>query len=88
MFLNEFARALKDARACAGMTQKDLAQKIGVTTNCVSMYENARRMPSILMASRMSSALDVKMDDIVPHADLQDDEADENQTSIYDLIGE
>lgn len=89
-FLAEFASALRRARDCSGMTQKDLAQKIGVTTNCVSMYENARRMPSVMMASKLSTALDVPIGDIVPHVDLAPGEhdLDEAQMSIYDMIGE
>lgn len=86
-FLEEFATNLRNARTDKRLTQKDLAQRIGVTANCVSLYETAKRMPSLKMVSIMSNVLDVSLDDLVPCAshDMPDDPC---QISIFDLIGE
>lgn len=86
-FLEEFATNLRSARLDKKLTQWDLAQRIGVTANCVSLYETAKRMPSLKMVSIMSNVLDVSLDDLVPCAshDMPDDPC---QISIFNLIGE
>lgn len=86
-FLNELAERLRMARLGANLTQKDLAQKIGVNTNCVSMYENAKRMPSLYNMSMMSEVLDTSLDFLVPTVKPLDLTLD-GQTSIYDMLGE
>lgn len=84
-FLDELASNIRDARLLRGMTQRHLAQKVGVSVNCVSQYETARRMPSLDKVSIMSGVLDVSLDDLVPDV-LACDDVDENQTSIYDYL--
>jgi len=86
-FLEELADRLRSARTKANLTQKDLAQQIGVNTNCVSMYENARRMPSLDKMSMMSEVLDTSLDLLVPTVKPYDLTLD-GQTSIYDMLGE
>lgn len=87
MFHERLARNIRNARKAAGMTQEQLAQRIGLTKNSVSFYENAKRMPSIETMSIMRSVLDTSLDDLVPEVRLEV-EQDPSQTSIYDMIGE
>ena len=42
----DFGTTLKQMRLKSGMTQKDLAAKLGVTKSVVSYYELAERAPS------------------------------------------
>ena len=42
----EFGRRLKQLRQNAGLTQKQLAQKMGITASVVSYYELSERNPS------------------------------------------
>ena len=42
----EFGRRLKQLRQNAGLTQKQLAQKMGITASVVSYYELSVRNPS------------------------------------------
>lgn len=86
-FPREFADNLREARRQRGMTQSALAQQIGVTPNSISMYENAKRMPTLKMTSIMSGVLDVSLDDLVPHASY-DAPVPEDQMTIFDLSGE
>jgi transcriptional regulator with XRE-family HTH domain len=86
-FEEKFAENLKAARKRRGLTQEDLAQKIGITNNGLSQYENAKRLPNIKRAARMSMALGMSLDDLVPLA-VCEMPVDDSQTNIYDLIGE
>lgn len=86
-FVEELASNIRDARKAAGMTQSDLAQMIGCTPNCVSLYETARRMPNLRTMSMMSNALGASLEALIP-SEPYDMPADENQTDIFDLIEE
>ena len=44
--VNTFSERLKMLRTKAGMTQKQLAARLGVSTSQVSYYETAERSPS------------------------------------------
>lgn len=57
---NRIGNLLAGARLKAGMTQAQLAQKLGIRQNMVSDYEHGRRKYSDAMAKRLSKALNVK----------------------------
>ena len=86
-FLEEFAENIKKARQDKGLTQRQLAQQVGITANAISLYENAKRMPSLEITSIMSNILDVSLDDLIPYA-VHEMPVDQCQTCIFDLIGE
>ncbi len=52
---------LKVARVTKRWRQKDLAARIGITPNYMSMVENGRREPSITLIKKMSKALNVPL---------------------------
>lgn len=80
-FHERLAENIRDARKAMGMTQEQLAQKIGLTKNSVSFYETAKRMPSIETMSIMRHVLDTSLDDLVPEVEFEI-EQDPSQTSI------
>lgn len=86
-FHEKLAENIRNARTAAGMTQAQLAQRIGLTNNSVSFYETAKRMPSIKTMSIMRHVLGISLDDLVPEVEPEVME-DPRQTSIYDMIGE
>lgn len=43
--MNKFAGTLIDVRNALGLSQVDLAKRLGVTAECVSQWENDRRRP-------------------------------------------
>ena len=86
-FLEKFAENVREARKDKGLTQKQLAQQVGVTANAISLYETAKRMPSLEMVSIMSNVLDVSLDDLIPYA-VHEMPVNSCQTCIFDLIGE
>lgn len=86
-FVEELASNLREARRTAGLTQHDLAQRIGCTANCISLYETAKRMPNVKTMSIMSHVLDVSLETLIPSCPY-DMPVDMNQTDIFDMLGE
>lgn len=88
-FSEQFAKNIQKARHAKGLKQIALARMIGVTHNCISLYETARRTPSLRTAVLISRVLDVPLGDLVP-CDLVscDMLVDPSQTNIFDYIEE
>ena len=84
-FGRRLAANIRACRVAAEMTQAELAQRIGVTCNAVSNYENARREPGLETMSMMAAALGVEVGDIVPHVEPNRPMAC-RQTTIYDIL--
>ena len=58
----DFGGILKNLRLQAGLTQKQLAEKIGVTKSVVSYYELQERSPSPDVLIKLSSVFHVSTD--------------------------
>ena len=56
---NRVGNLLAGARLKAGLTQAQLADKLGIRQNMVSDYERGRRTVSDAMAKRLSETLQV-----------------------------
>lgn len=59
---NRIGHLLEASRLKAGLTQSQLARKLGIRQNMVSDYENGRRTYSDAMAKRLSQTLMVRED--------------------------
>jgi ribosome-binding protein aMBF1 (putative translation factor) len=57
---NRIGNLLAGARLKAGLTQSQLADKLGIKQNMVSDYEHGRRTYSDAMAARLATALEVR----------------------------
>lgn len=60
-------KKLGEARANAGMTQKQLADKVGVSPNTIGQYENGKRNPSDENVNKLCMVLNITKDDIEIH---------------------
>ena len=47
-----------------GLSQRELAERIGVTPGAIGMYETAKCNPSLEVLFRMAAALDVSVSDL------------------------
>ena len=56
---------LKAARQAAGLTQGQLAEKVGVSQRDISRWENGHREPGVLTVKKMAQALGCSMDELV-----------------------
>ena len=57
-----FGNTLKELRQKAGLTQKDLASKVGVTKSVISYYELSERSPSPEMLIKLAAVFHVSTD--------------------------
>ena len=46
----------------AGLSQTELAQKLGISASAVGMYEQSRREPSVQMLLRLADEFGVSVD--------------------------
>lgn len=86
-FYQELGQNIRDARLGEGMTQAQLAQRLGMTTTCLSYYETGRRRPSIRTLAMISEVLYASLDFLIPDVDCKP-LVDPGQSDIYELIGE
>jgi transcriptional regulator with XRE-family HTH domain len=56
---------LRAARKAAGMTQAELAEKVGQQQRDISRWENNLVEPGVLIVKAMAQALGCKMEDLV-----------------------
>ena len=61
---NRIGNLLSAARLKAGLSQSQLAAKLGIRQNMVSDYERGKRRLSSAMAKRMAKILKIKVDRI------------------------
>lgn len=59
---------LREYRRQAGLTQREVAEKIGVGTSAVSMYEQGQRLPDVDTLSKLSKALGVSINALLADA--------------------
>lgn len=56
-----FGARLKELREGRGLTQKDLADRAGVSKGAISNWEQGIREPSLVNATRLADALGVEL---------------------------
>lgn len=57
--------SLQIVRKNKGLSQIDLAKKIGVKSNTICQYESGKRNPNIHILKKIAKALDCKIDDLI-----------------------
>ena len=60
-----FNENLRYAREQKGLSQKDVAEKIGVAKSTYSLYESGNREPNVQTIKKISDVLDVSADDLL-----------------------
>jgi transcriptional regulator with XRE-family HTH domain len=73
----EFGEKVKAVRTKAGLTQEQFAQRLGVTRQAVSNWENGRNLPDIEVVIAMSRTFGVSLDELILGGE---DMAQENDT--------
>lgn len=85
----DFGNRLKELRLQAGLTQKQLADLIGVTKSVISFYERQERTPSPDVLKKLASVFHVSTDflldiDKVKRLDISG--LDENDIQIVSMM--
>lgn len=61
----EIGKKLKDARIRSGLTQENTAEKIGVSRQTISNWENERSYPDIISVIKLSSLYSISLDSLL-----------------------
>ena len=67
----EFGENIRKAREEKGITQQTLADKLFVSRQAVSRWENGSRYPDLLTAKSLAVALDTTLDKLLDNDDMQ-----------------
>jgi len=67
----EFGENIRKAREEMGVTQQTLADKLYVTRQAVSRWENGSRYPDLLTAKALAKSLDTTLDDLLTDDDMR-----------------
>lgn len=60
----QLANRLKELRSAAGLTQAELADRVGVSRKTINTIENGVFVPSTLLALKLSAALRIPVEGI------------------------
>lgn len=63
--MNDFGQMLRYLRETKGISQAELAKKIGITSAAVGMYEQGKREPDIEKLKKLANYFDVSLDTLL-----------------------
>jgi transcriptional regulator with XRE-family HTH domain len=69
--LTIFGTALREARLSIGLSQEELADKIGLDRTYISSTERGKRNPSLLTIARLSVGLELSMSELLSRVELK-----------------
>ncbi|MEG6520436.1 helix-turn-helix domain-containing protein [Desulfotomaculum sp. 1211_IL3151] len=75
---DKFAKNINRYRKEKGLTQEGLAEKLGITYQAVSKWENAQAMPDITLLPEISKVLEVSVDKLLGYISY------DKQVTIYE----
>lgn len=61
----QFCKNLKSVRLENGLTQKQVAQHLGVVESCYANWEQGRTEPNLEMLRKLSNLLQIKVDELL-----------------------
>ena len=65
----KWGRRIRAFRKLKGLTQKDLAEKLGVSLSFLGEVERGVREPSIKFLSDIAKVLDIQVEELIPKDD-------------------
>ncbi|MBG6172643.1 transcriptional regulator with XRE-family HTH domain [Labrenzia sp. EL_208] len=79
---DEFARRLYKAMVSKGWNQSELGRQANISRDAISTYMTARNFPSPDNLSKLSKALDIEPDNLVPNYGLSAMEKDQPELEM------
>ena len=79
----KIGKFISDLRKEKGLTQRELADKIGVTDRAISKWENGRGMPDISLLRKLSEVLDISINELLSAQKLDDDNKESKTEENY-----
>lgn len=83
MITEDVSKFIEDIRKKNNLTQKDLAESLGVTYQAVSKWENGKNIPDIETLKEISKKFNVNIDDIIGNKKV---EKKKNKITIVVII--
>lgn len=84
--MSALGKTVKLLRINAGIKQKDLAKRLNISSNYLSLIENNKREPSISLIERVSEELDVPVSYIFWHAYEKPEDLPEDQLKLFESL--
>ena len=75
---------IKELRKNAGLTQSELAAKLGISASAVGMYEQGRREPDREMLLRLCSVFSVSTDTLLGNTDNKQKPESRELSDVFD----
>jgi transcriptional regulator with XRE-family HTH domain len=63
----QLGRHIQKVRKATGLTQEQVAEKIGTSTPWIGYIETGRALPNLQMLQKIARALQVKVKDLIPY---------------------
>lgn len=89
----EFSDQIKNLRQKKGLTQDQFAQKLHVTRQAISNWENNRNLPDLAMLIEISQVFDISLDELILGDTRMNKmtkklikDTDENRTAKFNMI--
>ena len=89
MDAKSFGERLRMRRIAKGLTQKELAKKVGISQRMINYYENHAINPPISIISNLCNALKISSDELLDIKGLPNDESyktDKNLLRRFKLV--
>lgn len=61
---SRFGKRIRELRALKGLTQEELAEAVGVSTDFISLIERGQRAPSFENLEQLAEAFQVKVSEL------------------------
>lgn len=82
MDLSKNAKLIKELRVSQNLTQKDLAEKLGICAKTVSKWENGRGFPDVSYVSKLAEILHVSTDSLLSGDIIKNKEENGNMKKL------
>lgn len=90
--MSDFARIFKGLRVDRGLTQQELADRLGITKSTVSMYERGNRTPNFEIAEQITNFFGVDLKYLMGSTDkverISGDETDVQSGMFAEITAE
>jgi putative transcriptional regulator len=73
---DRLTNSLRQARAAAGWTQAELAERVGVSRKTINTVENGVFVPSTVLALKLARALGVRVEELFALTDSETGNSD------------
>src|SRR5690348_3394811 len=80
--------SIKLVRTIAGLTQEEMAARLAITSNYLSLVENEKAKPSLALLQRIQEEFDVPPSFLLWNAHFQSRQLDPDLRERYQKLGE